>query len=29
LHVDYDIVWGVSTTELTVLIEQLESLVPD
>jgi uncharacterized protein with HEPN domain len=29
LHVDYEIVWGVATTELTALIEQLELLVPN
>lgn len=29
LHVNYDVVWGVATTELETLIAQLEPLVPD
>jgi uncharacterized protein with HEPN domain len=29
IHVDFDIVWGVATSRLPTLIEQLEQIVPE
>lgn len=28
MHVDYDLVWDVATTELPRLLEQLETILP-